>query len=233
METPEYVPLVQAGAEGLVVYQESYHQPTYARLHLSGPKKNFLWRIACPERAYAAGFRRIGIGALYGLWHWREEALASAAHLEYLLKRCWKAQFSVSFPRLRPAAGGYQPRHPLPDREFVQLICATRICFTHVGIVLSTRESPAMRDSLIPLGVTMMSAGSHTEPGGYTGQGKRALHHTVHGKQVALDDPAAATGATEQFEISDPRSPAEIAALLHTRGYEPVWKDWDQAILTA
>jgi len=233
METEEYRPLVRAGAEGLVVYQETYHQPTYAELHLSGPKKDFLWRLACPERAYAAGFRRIGIGALHGLWHWREEALACAAHLEYLLKHCWKAQLSVSFPRMRPAAGGFTPRFTLPDREFVQLVCATRICFPHVGIVLSTRETPEMRDALIPLGVTLMSAGSHTEPGGYTGQGRQALHQTIRGRQVALESPAPDAEATAQFEISDSRSPAEIAAMLRRGGYEPVWKDWDKAILTA
>ncbi len=234
METEEYIPLVKAGAEGLVVYQETYHVPTYQELHVSGPKKDFFWRLACPERAYAAGFRRIGIGALFGLWHWKEEAMALAAHLEHLLKHCWKAQFTVSFPRMRPAAGGFQPRFTLPDREFVQLVCAMRLCFPQVGIVLSTRETPELRDSLIPLGVTMMSAGSHTEPGGYTGQGREALHQTVRGKQVALENPAEAEeGATPQFEISDPRSPAEIAALLRSRGYEPVWKDWDPGILMA
>ncbi len=233
METAEYVPLVQAGAEGLVVYQETYHQPTYAELHTSGPKKDFSWRLACPERAYAAGFRRIGIGALYGLWHWREEALATAAHLEHLLKHCWKAQLTVSFPRMRPAAGGFQPRFDFPDREFVQLVCAVRLCFPQVGIVLSTRETPGMRDALIPLGVTMMSAGSHTEPGGYTGQGRQALHHTVRGRQIALENPTASDSATEQFEISDPRSPSEVARILRARGYEPVWKDWDAAILNA
>jgi 2-iminoacetate synthase len=234
METEDYIPLVKAGAEGLVVYQETYHVPTYQELHVSGPKKDFYWRLACPERAYAAGFRRIGIGALFGLWHWREEALALAAHLEYLLKHCWKAQLTVAFPRMRPAAGGFAPKFTLPDREFVQLVCAMRICFPQVGIVLSTRETPEMRDALIPLGITMMSAGSHTEPGGYTGQGKEALHQTVRGKQVALENPAAAEeGATPQFEISDPRTPAEIADLLRSRGYEPVWKDWDPGILIA
>lgn len=233
MEAEEYAPLVKAGAEGLVVYQETYHPETYAELHLSGPKKDFSWRLDCPERAYAAGFRRIGIGALFGLWHWQEEALATAAHLEYLLRHCWKAQLTVSFPRIRPAAGGFQPRYALPDREFVQLICATRLCFPQVGIVLSTRELPEMRDALIPLGVTMMSAGSHTEPGGYTGQGKESLHHTIRGRQVAIENLSPDDNATEQFEISDPRSPAEIAALLRQRGYEPVWKDWDPAILSA
>ncbi|MEI6351174.1 MAG: 2-iminoacetate synthase ThiH [Verrucomicrobiota bacterium] len=233
MSTEDYVPLVQAGAEGLVVYQETYHQPTYAELHPAGPKKDFAWRLNTPERAYAAGFRRIGIGALYGLWNWREEALACASHLEHLFKHCWKAQLTISFPRLRPAAGGFQPKFALPDREFVQLVCAVRICFPQAGIVLSTRESAVLRNSLIPLGITLMSAGSHTEPGGYTGQGKQALHQTVKGRAMAPDHIAADAVAAEQFEISDPRSAAEVAAYLRTIGYEPVWKDWDKGILSA
>ena len=115
----------------------------------------------------------------------------------------------------------------------MQLVCAVRICFPQVGIVLSTRESAALRDALIPLGVTMMSAGSHTEPGGYTGQGKQALHQTVRGRQVAREETGANEAATEQFEISDPRSAGEVAAMLRARGYEPVWKDWDKNILSA
>lgn len=233
METAEYIPMVQAGAEGLVVYQETYHRPTYTELHLAGPKKDYDWRLACPERAYAAGFRRLGIGVLFGLWDWREEALALAAHVEYLLKNCWKAQITVSLPRLRPAAGAFQPRFALEDRDFVQLICALRITFPQVGIVLSTRETSALRDAVVPLGITMMSAGSHTEPGGYTGQGKEALHQTVRGKLVepAILPPDAS--AAEQFTIADERSAAEIAELLRSKGFEPVWKDWDHAILNA
>jgi 2-iminoacetate synthase len=100
-----------------------------------------------------------------------------------------------------------------------------------VGLVLSTREPAPLRDALLPLGITTMSAGSHTEPGGYTGEGRDALHLTVRGRQVAPADAAPDVGATGQFEISDDRSPAEIAALLRSRGFEPVWKDWDSAIL--
>lgn len=238
METAEYEPLVKAGAEGLVVYQETYNREVYAEMHTAGPKRDFDWRMACPERAHDAGFRRIGVGALFGLSEWRGEARALAAHLEHLLKRCWKAQFTVSLPRLRPCAGSFQPRHSLPDREFVQLICALRMCFPHVGFVLSTREPAALRDALLPLGVTMMSAGSHTEPGGYTGEGRNDLHLTVRGRRVELETERAAgcshvQNATEQFEIADTRTPAEIAELLRRRGFEAVWKDWDQAILTS
>jgi 2-iminoacetate synthase len=230
MEREEYEPLVAAGAEGLVVYQETYHRPTYARMHTAGPKKDFDWRLACPERAYDAGFRRIGIGALFGLWDWREEAQSLAAHLEHLLKKCWKANFTVSLPRLRPAAGDFEPPFPLGDRELIHLICAMRICFPQVGIVLSTREPAALRDTLIPLGITMMSAGSHTEPGGYTGEGKENLHRTVGGRQEKVETDAGA--ATEQFEIADHRSPREFATQLRERGFEPVWKDWDSGILS-
>lgn len=233
METADYIPMVKAGAEGLVVYQETYHRPTYSELHLAGPKKDYDWRLACPERAYAAGFRRLGIGALFGLWHWEEEATALAAHVEHLLKTCWKAQVTVSLPRMRPAAGTFEPKFQLGDREFVQLVCALRICFPQVGIVLSTREPAALRDALVPLGMTMMSAGSHTEPGGYTGQGKEALHQTVRGKPVQPAILAPDASATEQFAIADERSAGEIAALLRSKGFEPVWKDWDRAILNA
>ena len=184
------------------------------------------WRV---PRGHDAGFRRIGMGALLGLWHWREEALALAAHIEYLQKRCWKAQVSVSMPRLRPAAGGFQPPHPLGDQEFVQLLCALRICFPQTGIVLSTRESPKFRDGLIPLGVTMISAGSHTEPGGYTGASREAIHRTVRGRAMPLEN-ADGAEATEQFSVSDARSAPEMLTVLRRQGYEAVWKDWDQGI---
>jgi 2-iminoacetate synthase len=231
METEEYVPVVNAGAEGLVVYQETYDRSAYSDLHTSGPKRDFTWRLDCAERGYRAGFRRLGIGALFGLTDWRQDAIALAAHLEYLFKRCWQAQLSVSLPRLRPAAGGFQPQFTMTDRELAQLVCAFRITFPEVGIVLSTRERAPLRDALVSLGVTMMSAGSHTEPGGYTRQGSEHLHRTVRGRIVAPEfDGGEDEIATGQFEISDERSPAEIAAVLRRRGLEPVWKDWDQAL---
>jgi 2-iminoacetate synthase len=231
MEREDYVPIVDAGAEGLVVYQETYNRAVYSELHTAGPKRDFNFRLDCAERGYEAGFRRIGVGALFGLWRWQDEAVALAAHLEYLFKRCWQAQISVSLPRLRPAAGGFRPPFSMNDRQLVQLVCALRITFPQVGIVLSTRERPALRDSLIPLGVTMMSAGSHTEPGGYTRQGEKHLHRTTRGRIVPPDFQVGEDRlATGQFEISDDRSPAEIARLLRRCGLEPVWKDWDQAL---
>jgi 2-iminoacetate synthase len=238
METEEYRPIVAAGADGLVVYQETYDRSIYDEMHTAGPKKNFDWRLETPERAYAAGFRRLGIAALFGLADWRYEALCVAAHADYLLRHCWKAQITIALPRLRPCAGEFQPLTHLSDRELVQLVAAFRVMFPDIGIVLSTREPANLRDGLIPLGVTMMSAGSHTEPGGYTGAGKEKLHQTVRGKIVALAADASewttpenrATNATGQFEISDARTPREVAELIRKLGYEPVWKDWDAAL---
>lgn len=229
MEKEDYLPLVSAGAEGLVVYQETYDREAYRELHTAGPKKDFDWRLDTPERAHAAGFRRLGIGVLFGLSDWRGEAMALAAHLFYLQRVCWTSQLTVSLPRLRPAAGEFQPRFPFGDRDLTQLLCALRLTFPQVGIVMSTREPAPLRDALAPLGVTMMSAGSHTEPGGYTGQGADQLHHTVKGKKV--ESSCSGTSATEQFAISDGRSAAEVAEMLRAGGLEPVWKDWDESIL--
>jgi 2-iminoacetate synthase len=242
METEDYRPLVAAGADGLIVYQETYDKKVYAEMHTAGPKRNFDWRLETPERAYAAGFRRLGISALYGLADWRYEAICVAAHAEYLLRHCWKAQLTISLPRLRPCAGEFQPLTQISDREMAQLICAFRLMFPDVGLVLSTREPAHLRDGFIPLGITLMSAGSHTEPGGYTGAGKEKLHQTIRGKIVELPTSQKPNGeganeranghtqATGQFEVSDDRSPGEVADLIQKLGYEPVWKDWDSVI---
>jgi len=237
MDTAEYRAMVAAGADGLVVYQETYDRAVYAEMHTAGPKKDFDWRLETPERAYAAGFRRLGIGALYGLADWRYEALCLAAHTGYLLRNCWKAQLTLSLPRLRPSAGDFEPLTHLGDRDLVQLVCAYRLAFPDVGIVLSTRESPRLRDGLIPLGITLMSAGSHTEPGGYTGAGRKNVHHTVQGRIVdagASEWTAPvnghATNATGQFNIADERSSNAVAQAIQRLGYEPVWKDWDVAL---
>jgi 2-iminoacetate synthase len=113
----------------------------------------------------------------------------------------------VSVPRLRPAAGGYEPADPVSDADLVQLICALRLTLPDVGVSLSTREPPALRDAMLRLGVTTMSAGSHTEPGGY----------------------ASPSDAEPQFAIGDARSPDEVAAMLRAAGYDPVWKDWQRS----
>jgi len=202
-----YRRLVDAGCDGLVVYQETYDRDTYAAVHLKGKKRNYDWRLAAPDRGAAAGMRKLGVGALLGLHDdWRADAIAVAAHARALMRRWWRSEVTVSLPRLRPAAGGYEPRVPVEDADFVQLLCALRLCLPDVGMTLSTREPPELRDALLRLGITHMSAGSHTEPGGY----------------------AAATDAEPQFSVSDTRSPAEVAAVVRAAGYETVWKDWER-----
>jgi 2-iminoacetate synthase len=238
MEIAQYRPIIQAGAEGLVVYQETYDRDVYAAMHTAGPKRNFDWRLETPERAYAAGFRRLGVGALHGLADWRREALCLAAHADYLLRHCWKAQLSISLPRLRPCAGQFQPLTQMSEREMTQLVCALRLVFPDAALVLSTREAPRLRDGLIQVGITLMSAGSHTEPGGYTGAGREKTHQTRRGRIIDTaaasewSGPDGTTNATGQFEIADDRSPREVEAVLRRLGYDPVWKDWD-AVLTA
>lgn len=220
LETEPYRPLVAAGCESLIVYQETYHEETYRKLHTAGPKKHYHWRMDTPERAYAAGFRRLGIGALLGLADWRMEALAVAAHALHLHARCWKAQVSISMPRMRPAAGGFQPKPEflMNDHELVQYIAALRCLLPHAGIVLSTREHPSLRNGLVPLGITHMSAGACTEPGGYS-------HFDETEWTRTRDQPG------EQFAIADERPPKVIAAMIRSHNYEPVWKDFDQALI--
>ncbi|HUP84177.1 MAG TPA: 2-iminoacetate synthase ThiH [Acidimicrobiales bacterium] len=206
-DTATYRRLVDAGCEGLVVYQETYDRSTYAAVHLKGKKRNYDWRLGAADRGAEAGMRKVGIGALLGLHDdWRTEALALATHARALVHRWWRCEVSVSLPRLRPAAGGFEPADPVGDRAFVQLLCALRLLLPDLAISLSTREPPALRDALLRLGVTHLSAGSHTEPGGY----------------------ASPSDAEPQFEISDTRSPAEMAAVLRDAGYDPVWKDWER-----
>ena len=199
-----YRRLVDAGCEGLIVYQETYDRDTYRAVHVKGKKRNYDWRLAALDRGAEAGMRRLGLGALLGLHRdWRLEGLAMATHARALMRRWWRCEVSVSLPRLRPAAGGFEPAVPVDDRELVQLLCALRLFLPDLALSLSTREPPALRDALLKLGVTQMSAGSHTEPGGY----------------------AEASDAEPQFEVSDTRSPSEVAATLKAAGYDPVWLD--------
>ncbi len=203
-EEATYRSLVSAGCEGLLVYQETYDRETYAATHLKGKKRNYEWRLAAPDRGAAGGMRQLGVGALLGLHEdWRADVLAVAAHAAALVRRWWRCDVTVSVPRLRPAAGGFSPTRPVDDPELAQIVCALRLTLPDVGVSLSTREPAHLRDGLLRLGVTTMSAGSHTEPGGY----------------------AAPSEAEPQFEVGDTRSPAEVAAALRAAGYDPVWRD--------
>ncbi len=209
MDTDGYQRMVAAGVDGLAVYQETYDTELYQQLHPYGPKSNYSYRLDAPERAGVAGMRRIGIGSLLGLGNSLSDVFYSGLHALYLARKFWRTQVSLSFPRLCPADGGFQPNSIVDDRQLTQFICAMRLLIPDAGLVLSTREDAQLRDNLLPLGITQMSAGSCTAPGGYGEENKDA----------------------EQFSISDERSPAEIENLLKSQGYEAVWKDWDGAFL--
>jgi len=208
-EEDDYRRFVDAGCDGVVLYQETYDVDVYKRHHLGCPKMRFGWRMDALERASKAGAKHLGIGALMGLSDWRFEALALVAHARYLERYCWRSQVNVSVPRINPAAGGFVADHPIGDGDFVQMICFLRLALPTAGIVLSTRERAELRDKLTPLGVTLMSAGSSTEPGGYEHPG----------------------AAGEQFELEDTRSPSEVAQRLRELGYDPVFKDWEHMTL--
>ncbi len=206
LEQDEYEYLGSLGLHSVLVYQETYHRENYSAHHPKGKKSNFSFRLDTPERLGKAGVHKIGLGILIGLEDWRTDSFFCAMHLDYLEKKFWQTKYSISFPRLRPAEGVELPINFMNDKELTQLICAYRIFDEEVELSLSTRESPKFRDNIIKLGITSISAGSKTNPGGYADE-KESL---------------------EQFEIHDGRSPKEISEMIRTQGYEAVWKDWDR-----
>jgi 2-iminoacetate synthase len=208
MEKDEYEKLIPFGLNTVLVYQETYHEANYKTYHPKGKKSNFNFRLETADRLGEAGIHKIGLGVLLGLEDWRADSFFTALHLNYLNKKYWQTKYSISFPRLRPAEGAFEPKHPMSEKDLLQLICAFRIFDENVELSLSTRESPAFRDKIFELGITSMSAGSKTDPGGYASD-KHAL---------------------EQFHISDERTPAEVAEVIRSKGYEVVWKDWDAVL---
>ncbi|MCT4664975.1 MAG: 2-iminoacetate synthase ThiH [Flavobacteriales bacterium] len=208
LEQNEYESLISAGLHAVLVYQESYHRETYQNYHTRGKKSNFDYRLDTPDRLGNAQIHKIGVGALLGLEDWRTESFFTALHLDYLEKKYWQTIYSISFPRIRPHEGEFEPNIYLSDKELVQLICAYRLFNPEVELSISTRESEMFRDHIIKLGITSMSAESKTNPGGYS------------------VDPE----SLEQFEISDERPTQEIVQMLKKNGYEAVWKGWDMAL---
>jgi 2-iminoacetate synthase len=208
LDEHEYAILHTLGVNTILVYQETYHKRNYKTHHPKGKKSNFYYRLETPDRIGKAGIHKIGLGALLGLDDWRTDSAFTALHLLYLEKHYWKSKFSVSFPRLRPHAGGLKPKSIITDAELVQLICAWRIFNSDIELSMSTRESETFRNNIIKLGITSISAGSKTNPGGY----------------------AVEPESLEQFEIDDSRSPAQIAHIIKEAGYEPIWKDWDPVL---
>lgn len=204
LEESEYKELIDAGVDGLTIYQEVYDEEMYKAVHLKGPKSNHRYRLDAPERACRASMRGVNIGALLGLEDWRKEAFFTGLHANYLQNKYTDTEISLSFPRLRPCGGEFQPVCIINDKNLVQIMTANRLFMPRCGITISTRESASFRDNLLGLGVTKMSAGSITEVGGHNQKGE----------------------SEGQFEISDPRSVEEMKNMLYSKGYQPVFKDW-------
>lgn len=200
----EYGELITSGIDGLTIYQETYDPAIYAEMHPRGPKREYRFRLEAPERAAQAGIRTVNVGPLLGLAHWQAEVYAAGLHAGYLQRKFPEVEISVSLPRMRPECGGFEPRFPVSDREMVQAMLALRMFLPRVGITVSTRESAELRDNLIRLGVTKMSAGSSTEVGGYAASGR----------------------GVGQFEVSDHRSVSEMRQVIASKGYKAVLKDW-------
>lgn len=205
LETEQYRRLGKLGVDAVMVYQETYRAHTYAQHHTRGKKQDFIYRLDTPDRVAKAGIDKIGLGVLLGLDDWRLDALLMGFHLDYLENTYWRSRYSISLPRLRPCTGGITPKVELTDAGLVQMICAFRLFNPQLEISLSTRELPSLRDNLLPLGITHMSAGSSTQPGGY----------------MAPDS------QLDQFEISDNRPVEQVVEQMKRRGINPVWKDWE------
>lgn len=205
LRSADYYRLTESGLNGVVCFQETYNKEAYRKYHPKGMKSHFDWRLNGYDRMGEAGVHKIGLGALLGLEDWRGEAVMMAHHLRYLQKKYWRSRYSINFPRLRPSESGFKPNFIVTDRDLVQLSCAFRIFDNDLDISFSTREDPKFRDNLIGIGVTSMSAGSKTDPGGYT----------------------STPDSLEQFEVSDERTPREVENAIRLHGHDAVWKDWD------
>lgn len=205
LEEDDYKNIRNAGADGFTMFQETYNSTSYKELHPQGPKSNFEYRLNAPERAAKAGIRAIGLGALLGLDDFRTDVFFLSLHSKYLSEKYYKSHISASFPRIRNSAGCFTPSYSVTDADVLQSILAYRIFLNDAGINISTRETPFFRDKLISLGATIMSAGSKTEPKGYSKPNKDA----------------------GQFNIEDDRSVEEFVEAVKSAGYDPVLKDWD------
>lgn len=204
LTTEEYEEVIEAGVDGLTIYQEVYDEDIYKKVHIAGPKKNYKFRLDAPERACKAGIRSANIGSLLGLNDWRKEAFITGVHGKYLQDKYSEVELSMSLPRIKEHIGEYNEILGVNDKDLVQIMLALRIFLPSLGLTISTRESENLRNNVIPLGVTKMSAGVSTEVGG----------HTLENK------------GNSQFEISDNRSVDEIRTVILSKGYQPIFKDW-------
>jgi 2-iminoacetate synthase len=206
LDTADYRRLRETGVDGMTLFQETYDEDVYARVHLAGRKTDYRYRLDAPERGAEAGFRLVNIGALLGLAEPRREIFFTGLHGRYLEDNYLDTEVSISLPRFNEAEGSFQPDYLVDDPSFVQFMTALRLFSPRAGITISTRENTRFRDRLLHLGATRYSAGSCTGVGGYAGS---------------------QTAQSPQFEITDNRTVDEVAAAIVAQGYQPVFKDWD------
>ena len=197
--TSSYAAMVAAGACGVTLYQETYDPLLFAQYHPRGPKASYDWRLEGLDRAADAGMGRLGLGVLLGLADPREDVLAMMRHADYLVRRFPDRTLAFSLPRIHEPPGSFAPPYLVDDETFVRLYCALRLAFPKAELVLSTRESVAMRNRLAAICITQLSAGSCTAPGGY-----------------------AQRPAAEQFPVHDQRTVAEVLAWLRDAGFTPI-----------
>lgn len=209
---PEYRQLKQAGIGTYILFQETYHRPTYRQMHPGGPKADYDWHTTAMDRAMQGGIDDVGCGVLFGLFDYRYEVLAMLYHALHLEERFGVGPHTVSVPRLRPAAGmdlsGFP--HLVTDAQFQRIVAVLRLAIPYTGIILSTRERAGFRDEVIGLGVSQVSAGSCTGVGGY----RREYEHEAAAAADENEEQA-------QFAVDDHRSPDEIIRTLCTSGYIP------------
>ena len=235
----EYALLRESGVDSMTMFQETYNPELYARLHPAGPKRDFRFRLEAPGRAASAGMRGVNIGALLGLDDWRRDAFLTGLHANWLQERHPGVETAVSVPRMRPHAGSFDETRPVHDRDLVQIILALRLFLPMSGITVSTRERPDLRDRLIPLGVTKLSAGVSTAVGGHVpardsrrqkSKADAATDATAPQDSRVSDDARSEQCSKQsvgQFEIADTRSVDEVAEAVRKMGYQPVFKHWE------
>jgi 2-iminoacetate synthase len=197
----EFKQLKKSGIGTYQIFQETYHDRTYHAVHLHGPKSDPDNRLDAVDRAFQAGIDDVGIGVLYGLYDYKYETLALLSHIEHLEQRFGVGPHTISVPRIEPALGSAFSEHPpyrVSDQEFKKVVAVLRLAVPYTGIILSTRESPELRDELVNLGVSQISAGSNTSPGGYS----------------SAED-------NGQFSVHDTRSLDEVIASLIEQGHIP------------
>jgi len=202
LELHQFQELKAAGIGTYQLFQETYHRETYRKMHIRGPKSDYQWRLEGMDRAMEAGIDDVGVGVLFGLQDWRFEVLALMQHIGHLEKKFGVGPHTISVPRLEPATGSLVAGNPpvaVSDLDFKKIVAILRLAVPYTGIIMSTRESPLMRRETLALGVSQISAGSRTSPGGYCND----------------------EGESGQFSLGDHRSLNEVINDVMEMGYIP------------